>query len=276
MAILYDQPRLIPPPMPFDEPRPSFIRSQSSEWLSRTRSFASRASSRGSFSLKRKLNMYNPVTVQLRRPQIGAPTDFRHVEQGIAPPPKRRSFRPLELSIYKEHRLSPLLPYIDPNADIEEQSQQDERPGHVRCNSAMSMFTIPRKALARNNSLNAATTLCNESIYSTNGSGYGGSNTLRRHPSIPDSIRTQELVAAMEYELPQRPAQARLRSNTAHTMPVLCETVERVKGVMMEKEVLDRKIRELDDRISERKSLYSKSRPGSLYPASEGTWHCCH
>lgn len=130
----------------------------------------------------------------------------------------------------------------------------------------MSMFTIPRKALARNNSLNASTTLCGESIYANSDSGYAGSHGLRRHPSIPDSIRTQELVAAMEYELPQRPAAARLRSNT---MPILCEQVERVKTVMQEKEILDRKIRELDDQISERKSLYSKSRPGSLYPGSE-------
>src|SRR5436309_14492440 len=99
MTILHHQPTLIPPPIPETQ----HSRSSSYEWMSRTRSFASRASTRGSFSVRRKLNAYN----EPRRPQIGAPTDFRHVENAL--PRGTFRFRPLELIIYMpKHRLSPL------------------------------------------------------------------------------------------------------------------------------------------------------------------------
>lgn len=81
--------------------------------MSRSKSFASRASSRGSFSVRRKLNAYNGP----RRPrmEIGPPSDFRHLENAM-PSRRNEGFRPLELSIYMpQNQLSPILPHFRPD-----------------------------------------------------------------------------------------------------------------------------------------------------------------
>ncbi|OBT51765.1 hypothetical protein VE04_09234, partial [Pseudogymnoascus sp. 24MN13] len=179
-TIYHHQPQLIPPPSaPLAESRPH-TRSSSQEWITRTRSFASRASSRGSYSLKRKLNMYNGSTTSTKRPYISAPSDFRH--------------------------------------------------------SVAGSFTHP----------------------------------LRPRPSLPGSLSTQQLLAALDDEPPLNyPPPARLRSNTATTLPILSEQVERVKSVLLEREALDKRIRDVDGLIEERRSMSLKSRPASIYTSSE-------
>src|ERR1700683_2815810 len=101
MRIEHHQPRLVPPLVP---PQDS-----SNEWSTRTRSFGSRASTRASFAVRRKLNAYNGFHSNNntpRRPQIGAPSDFRHIDHAM--PRRKEVFRPLELSIYMpENQLSP-------------------------------------------------------------------------------------------------------------------------------------------------------------------------
>jgi len=210
--------------------------------------------------------MYNGYN-RVRRPHIGPPSDFRHVEQAL--PQRRRSFRPLELSIcMPNNQLSPLLPFFD----LEDRTSDfsPTSPTHTRSASALSNFTIPRKAVGSYYSVHGRL----ESAHTTPESvtsefGRPATHALRPRPSLPESLSTQELIAALERELPQYPAPARLRANT---MPVLNEQVERVKSVLQEKDELDRKIRDLDNMIEERQSLYIKSRPGSIYPTSEGTF----
>jgi hypothetical protein len=81
------------------------------------------------------------------------------------------------------------------------------------------------------------------------------------------SLDSQELNAALEATLPQAPPAARLRANT---MPVLHEQFERVKSIIQEREELERRLREVDDLISERQSVYMKSRATSIYAESSG------
>lgn len=277
MTSLYDsQPRLVPPPIPESQTR-LHSRSSSHEWLIRTKSYASKASAKSGFTLKRKLQMYNPYhPAPLRRSQISAPMNFRHVEVGREP----RSFRPLELSIYMNgNHLSPILPEIVgwESADRTMSLGALERPPppvHMRSESAQSMFTIPRKAIGSmslhsypvgGSSLRAYTTP--ESM----NSGFSPTitNPLRPRPSLPNSLSSQELIAALncEKQLPAPPQAVRLRANT---MPILAEQVERVKAVIQERKELVRQLEAMNDLIAERQSLYIQSRPTSLYPTADG------
>lgn len=260
--ILHHQPQLIPPPsVPLPENRPH-TRSSSQEWITRTRSFASRASSRGSYSLKRKLNMYNGSTTSTKRPLISAPTDFRHVQPSPPPYLPRRSFRPLELSIYlPANQLSPILPHFD-----------DDNPTppphvHTRSVSALSNFSIPRKAVPsyyQRPSYDAEFSSADTTPESVAGSFM---HPLRPRPSLPGSLSTQQLLAALDNEPLSYPPPARLRSNT---LPILSEQVERVKSVLLEREALERRIRDVDEQIVERRSMSLKSRPASIYTSFEG------
>ncbi|OBT78940.1 hypothetical protein VF21_02868 [Pseudogymnoascus sp. 05NY08] len=265
--IHHHQPQLIPAPsVPLPQSRPH-TRSSSQEWITRTRSFASRASSRGSYSLKRKLNMYNGSTTSTKRPFISAPSDFRHVQPSPSPPPHlpRRSFRPLELSIYlPANQLSPILPHFD-----------DECPtpppqAHTRTVSALSNFSIPRKAVPsyyQRPSYDAEYSSADTTPESLAGSFI---HPLRPRPSLPGSLSTQQLLAALDDDEPLNyPPPARLRSNTANTLPILSEQVERVKSVLLEREALDKRIRDVDGLIEERRSTSLKSRPASIYTSSE-------
>lgn len=283
MTTLYDsQPRLVPPPIP-DPQTPLHSRSSSHEWLIRTKSYASKASAKSGFTLKRKLHMYNPYhQAPLRRSQIGAPMDFRHVEVGREP--KRRSFRPLELSIYRNgNHLSPILPEIVgwESADRTMSLGALERPPpvHMRSESAQSMFTIPRKAVASMSLHSHPVERRSSTAYTTPESMNSGfsptvTNPLRPRPSLPNSLSSQELVAALDCEkqLTAQPQAARLRANT---MPVLTEQVERVKTVIQEREELVRQLQVMNDLIVERQSLYTQSRPTSLYPTTDGKASYC-
>ncbi|KAF2713104.1 hypothetical protein K504DRAFT_340529, partial [Pleomassaria siparia CBS 279.74] len=119
MQIIYDQPQSVPQPRAEPvHPRPSTSHSvgvQVSQWVASSRDFASRASSRASIHTLNKPRRSHHKS----RPSIGRPMNFQHFDSvdGIqnmmddAPMPvrRRRSFRPLELSIYHEEgHLSPL------------------------------------------------------------------------------------------------------------------------------------------------------------------------
>ena len=279
MTNFYDsQPRLVPPPIP-ESQTPQHSRSSSHEWLIRTKSYASKASAKSGFTLKRKLLMYNPYhPAPLRRSQIGAPTDFRHVEVGREP--KRRSFRPLELSIYMNgNHLSPMLPEIVgwESADRTMSLGALERPPplvHTRSESSQSMLTIPRKAVGSMSLYSHPVGGSSSAAYPTPESMNSGfsptvTNLLRPRPSLPNSLSSQELIAALncEKQLPAPPQAARLRANT---MPVLAEQVERVKTVIQQREELARQLDVMKDLIAERQSFYIQSRPTSLYPTADG------
>ncbi|KAH8653934.1 hypothetical protein BGZ60DRAFT_435784 [Tricladium varicosporioides] len=236
MRIEHHQPRLVPGLVLEPQERPT---TRGREWVEKTRDYAARASSRGSFSVRRRLNAYNGPRRQ--RLQIGAPSDFRHVE--YAGPRRTGGFRPLELSIYTEQQLSPILPHFGP---IEDPSKRESIPdlpyppsvyAHSRSDSQLSNFRIPRKPVRSS-------------------SGTSSEWTAQFQPR-PESLSAQELLAKLEAELPSVPQPARLRSMTEPP------AYERIKSALHEKFELERKLKDIDEVIEERRSIYINSRPTS-------------
>ncbi|KAH6629451.1 hypothetical protein C7974DRAFT_394500 [Boeremia exigua] len=160
-ARIYDQPQAMPvsPTNPL-APRPTTGQMMSqhiSQWVTSSREYAARASSRASLStLTRPKQSHS-------RPSISAPTNFRHfdgfdsVEFMVTDAPsnsRRRSFRPLQLSIYGSGghgQLSPL-----PNFHEEDSWSQKPSPlsmpaparvrgGELAYLSNPSSYSIPRK-----------------------------------------------------------------------------------------------------------------------------------
>lgn len=146
MKICHNQPHLVPPMrlVVYDDIPPSPTpksTSHISQFMSRGRSLASRASDRASLHARKRSSS---------RPTISAPTSFRRVD-----PPRRRleAFRPLELSIYQEgNRLSDL-----PEFDAAEFNAIGEirlpPKALIRARSEDIMarspsFTLPRKPAA--------------------------------------------------------------------------------------------------------------------------------
>ena len=243
MTIEYGQPRLVPPPtFPVFPELPERPVSKSQEWATRSRSYASRASSRGSFSVRRHLNAYNGFHSGRppRKMSIGAPQDFRHVENAL--PRRAPTFRPLELSIYLpgDTQLSPILPFLfkpeDPSCPLDDADGSEYSPTHSRSGSSLS-FRIPRKPLRT--------------------SSRASSEWSAQFKPRPESLSTQELLAALESELPKVPLPARLRALTAPP------AYERVKSALHEKHELEQRLKDIDEAIEERQSLYFSSRPVS-------------
>ncbi|KAI9807673.1 MAG: hypothetical protein M1825_005614 [Sarcosagium campestre] len=217
MEICHQQPHLIPAPRP--EPGHQRYGSRSSmhpsQWRARSRSVISHASSRGSVYVRRRTKS----TVS-RRPTIGAPSDFRRVENYQTRSTGR--FRPLELSIYlPQNRLSPLPTFDHPPG---EEPAELERPAQARIlprtNSIFSNasdFTIPRKPVAPATDLRipdyGRQSFDARSMLSTQGSEWV-SHPLRPRPSLPESLSTQELISALESRLPKPPAAMRTRSSS--------------------------------------------------------------
>ncbi|KAF2193289.1 hypothetical protein K469DRAFT_288746 [Zopfia rhizophila CBS 207.26] len=170
MRICYDQPQAVPPPRaePVTIPRPTTSHSMSrhvSQLVASSRDFATRASSRASV-----VTLHKPRTSHSRsRPSIGRPTDFRRFDglngvDGIqsmiddAPMPvrRRRSFQPLELSIYlPDGRLSPLPDFSHSEwnklpAELEIPAQalirdRDSRTSSISSTPSNSSYLIQRK-----------------------------------------------------------------------------------------------------------------------------------
>lgn len=169
MQICYEQPQAVPQPRA--EPmlaRPSTSQSMSrhvSQWVFNSREYAARASSRASIStLTRPRRSHS-------RPSISRPTDFRHydgtegiqfmVDDAPAPVRRRRSFRPLELSIYLPNgcgNLSPLPDFDDEEcwasrpAELERPEQalvrnRDSRTNSLVSNPSSTSYLIQRKAV---------------------------------------------------------------------------------------------------------------------------------
>ncbi|KAF4624727.1 hypothetical protein G7Y89_g13442 [Cudoniella acicularis] len=238
MRIEHHQPRLVPPPFAFPEPQEK-PKTRGREWVAKTKDYAARASSRGSFSVRRRLNAYNGP--RRSRPQIGAPSDFRHVEYAL--PRQAGGFRPLELSIYTEQQhLSPILLPFGPIEKPSNGRDSKELPyppsvhTHTRSESQQS-FRIPRKPVRS--------------------SSDASSEWMANFRPRPESLSAQELLEKLESELPRAPPPARLRSMTEPP------TYERIKSALHEKFELERQLKDIDEVIEERRSIYMNSRPTS-------------
>jgi hypothetical protein len=175
MQVVYDQPQLIPQlrAEPVHHARPSTSQSISrhvSQWVDTSRDFATRASSRASFSTltrPRRSHSFHKV-----RPSISRPTNFQHFDNGFdldniqsmlddAPMPIRRnrSLRRLELSIYVPNgcgRLSPLPDFEDEEVwsatkvNLEKPAHalvrvRDSRTNSLSSNPSTSEYLIQRK-----------------------------------------------------------------------------------------------------------------------------------
>ncbi|KAF2245491.1 hypothetical protein BU26DRAFT_489672, partial [Trematosphaeria pertusa] len=170
MRICYNQPQTVSLPRaePSTYTRPTTSHSMGrhvSQWVSNGRDFATRASSRASVhTLSRPRKSHSRP-----RPSISRPTDFRHCDgldgvDGIqsmiddAPMPvrRRRSFQPLELSIYlPDGRLSPLPDFeadewnkLPAELEIPAQAlvrQRDSRTNSISSNLSTSSYLIQRK-----------------------------------------------------------------------------------------------------------------------------------
>ncbi|PBP21081.1 hypothetical protein BUE80_DR008076 [Diplocarpon rosae] len=237
------QPRAITPPLSELQERPS---TAGREWLTRTKSIASRASSRRSFAVKRKMNANNGS----RRPRIGPPADFRHVGSASA---RRASwsgdFRPLVLSIHvPANKLSPILPYFGDISDAPLPSRYSRemlgQPAALIHSTGESAVSVqdPQKPVR-------------------SGSGTSWESTAQCK-SRPDSFRTQDFLAVLENHIPIAPPSARLRANTE---PV---AYERVQTALHEKYKLEQRVKSLEETIEKRRSVYLNNRLSASHVSS--------
>ncbi|KAJ4364687.1 hypothetical protein N0V83_009284 [Neocucurbitaria cava] len=202
-----------------------------SQWVSSSRDFATRASSRASIStLTRPRRSHS-------RPSIGRPTDFRHFDgvDGIqsmvndAPMPirRRRSFRPLELSIYLPDgcgRLSPLPDFEELEVPAQALVRvRDSRTDSLSSNPSTSTsnstsYLIQRKAVgsgaaSRRSSLQSqksASTATQERRLSGTTMATMATPTLPLLPEEPPKCSSESFV--------DRPSIQRSRTSTSGTM----------------------------------------------------------
>jgi hypothetical protein len=289
MRICYEQPR--PVPQPCAEPmlqRPSTSQSMSrhvSQWVSNSREYAARASSRASIStLTRPRRSHS-------RPSISRPTDFRHFDglddipsmlnDASMPVRRRRSFRPLELSIYLPDgcgHLSP-LPDFDGEDDWTSLPSQLERPAeaHVRerdsrtssmsSNPSASSFIIQRKPVgghSRQSSVQSQrSTTTHERRLSGTTMGTMATPTLAHLPENSQIAVDQMLVKPTMQRsrtsgtlsparvLSRLPSPSRNRANTAPT--------SRPGSLRRTKTDVDDAIRELNTIVEERRASAYRS-----------------
>ncbi|CAJ2513657.1 Uu.00g017760.m01.CDS01 [Anthostomella pinea] len=216
------------------------------EWERAPRKRRGSGSGWSGFSARRRLLPSKPSSSP-RRPQISAPSNFRHLysdsfrfpDDGLSQlRPRPRSFHPLELSIYiPDEQLSPILPHFDyPSPPvtppqraytISSRSDNSRSMSHERSYSSMS-FHIPRRPVN------------------------GG--------SVFDSPRSDTSTL-------RRPQPARVRAYTSPSPPppLVEDLVEKVANALLERDRLQEQI----DDVVERQSIYISSRPSTAHGASE-------
>lgn len=148
-----------------------------------------------------------------------------------------------------DNQLSPILPHFAtddlsfPPEDIDDLYFPPAAMAHSRSESALS-FRIPRKPVRSNS---------------------GTSEWTANFQPRPESLNAQELLAALEKELPKAPRPARLRAMTEPP------AYERVKSALYERYELERRLKDIDEVLEERRSVYLNSRPTSRASAARPT-----
>ena len=286
MQICYDQPQMVPQPRA--DPvlgRPTTSHSMGnhvSQWVANGRDFATRASSRASIH-----TITRPRRSQSKpRPSIGRPTDFRHYDGGYdgiqsmmddAPMPirRRRSFRPLELSIYMpEGRLSPLPNFAtlewDNLSELEVPAQalvrnRDSRTNSTSSDPSTASYLVQRKPIgagpgSRRSSVQSQTSLRSRPIsaaLSTLPFLHEHEETKSRPESfisIPPSLgraSTHSSLTSPKRILSRLPSPARSRANTAPS--------PRPGSLRRAKTDVDEAIRELNTIVEERRASAYRS-----------------
>lgn len=303
MRICYSQPQLVPQPRAEPQhPRPSTSHSMSrhvSQWVSTSRDFATRASSRASIStLTRPRRSHS-------RPSIGRPTDFRHfggvdglnsmVDSTSMPLHRRGGFRPLELSIYLPDgcgRLSPLPDFEDEEswgaqpAGLEKPAQalvreRDSRTNSVSSNPSSTNFLIQRKAVgsgSRRSSVHSATTSMQERRLSGTTLATMATPTLpflfEDTPASPDNsmertpLRRSRTSGSGTFSpvrvLSRLPSPSRSRSNTAPSRP---------GSLRRARTDVEDAIRELNTIVEERRASAYRSQTQSPTPTNPSLAH---
>ncbi|OCL05875.1 hypothetical protein AOQ84DRAFT_322311, partial [Glonium stellatum] len=261
MQICYNQPRLVDPPKA--EPgqqRPSTSHSMThhlTQWVTTGREMASRASARTSSTSHRPWTSHSKA-----KPSIGRPTDFRRFDgassMGEEPTTvrRKRSFRPLELSIYlPSNRLSPLPDFADSEwskfpAGLEFPAQAlIKDPKTDTRSSTPSSFIIQRKPVSGSN---------RSSVSSMSGRPYSllipQDDYSQREPSPLRSgslkrSSTQGSLSSPRSTLGRLPSPARARSNTEPT-----HMLSKRGSLRRTKTDVDDAIRELNTIVEERRA----------------------
>lgn len=238
-VVLDQQPSFAPPP--YIEPmRRARAKSSKRERAPRER----HQHSLTGLSMRRRMFSAEP---DQRRPQISAPSNFRHVTAGglgFSGPEddhagfRPRSFRPLELSIYRpDNRLSSMVPYFGyPSPPV----------------------TPPQRAMVSSSDSDGSLSLKH----------YQSSSTLSfnipRKPANLGSVFDSPGPSTVH-----RPRPAHLRTNTSPEgqTATMNDLIERVATAMLERDILQDQI----DDVVERQSIYVSSRPTTANGTRPGT-----
>ncbi|KAF1976533.1 hypothetical protein BU23DRAFT_440086, partial [Bimuria novae-zelandiae CBS 107.79] len=276
MEICYDQPRTIEVPRAEPvSPRPATTHSVSrhvSQWVATSRDFASRASSRASvYTLTRPRKSHSKV-----RLSISDPIEFRHdggydgvhgiqsmLDDAPMPVRRRRSFRPLELSIYlPDGRLSPLPDFeLDAWGEMPQAPAQvlvrnrDSRTNSISSDPAASCYLIQRKPVgsgSRRSSVQSIRSVQSRPLSMT----LSTLPFLQEEPKSPKA-QAESIRSTTPSDLQRRgtlspprilsrlPSPSRARSNTAPSRP---------PSLRRAKTDVDAAIRELNTIVEERRA----------------------
>ncbi len=181
--------------------RPASRASRASQFITESRSLASRASRRASSATRRSTG----------RPTIGAPSDFRRIE---LPRGRTPSFRPLQLSIYLPGNELPILPTFEVGEAGDNGGLSYPAQALVKSRSdpmlsrPSTSFSIPRKPVpSRTVSLDQ--TRCSMDSRFTFNDMHSIVESqpfqLHRRPSMAAKQSTQDFLDALDARLPQSP-----------------------------------------------------------------------
>lgn len=290
--ICYEQPQLVTPPRciiqsapfespnPLDRPSPWVAQSPSpslhrpspwatpvrlssphraSQWLAGGRNLASRASSRASTSTRRTSN----YRTSNYRPVIGAPSDFRKVQQA-------ERFQPLELSFYRAGNELPALPlfYEDINEDEQGQEYPTQLLYHARSDSMLSRFSIARKPLGSLRPLSLDAT--NRSYADELKFALGSRSTCRR-TSIATNQSTRDFLETLDARMPKALPRSRPKSGPEPVYTLYRRASEqslRLRTHLEEREKIERQSPECGTILEETHSSESSRKFSDLSPIS--------
>ncbi|KAL9010997.1 MAG: hypothetical protein Q9173_004125 [Seirophora scorigena] len=243
----------------FDNVRPCSHASRPSQWMAESRSHAFRASRRASSATRRSTS---------RRPTIGAPSEFRRVEQRSGRDP---SFRPLQLSIYLPGNELPSLPTF--REEEEEDNAGLTYPAQVlvksRSDSMLSRpstaFSIPRKPVPKRAVSTDQARYSTESRFTFNETSSGGESRSAQHrPSLGAARQsTQDFLDALDTRLPQAPPALRSNSGPEPVYTLYRRASEqslRLRTHLEERSQIERSLPEFGSIPEERQDSSSKSK----------------